>query len=152
MAAGTVLSNLFLAGQQNKSIPPGTISPVYGSIVIPANTSFATTDVLELFQMPGPSSHIVSGYIHFPALDAGVGLTFSLTDTLATPTVIFTGNTVAQAGGVVVVMSAAALGKVGAAVAYPGGININLVPSHASTNTTGASALTIWFEFETAND
>jgi hypothetical protein len=99
MALGTLSSNLYASGQQQSSVYPGTNKVVVGYFTIPANTSFATTDILKMMQFPGPTSFFDEFLIDWPALDAGAGLTFSMVDTLASPTTFFTGNTVAQAGG-----------------------------------------------------
>ena len=148
MAAGSVNSNLIIAGQGAKSTMPGTLTPVSGSIVIPLNTSFSTADKLNLFQMSGADGYINGGWIDFPALDAGSGLTFKLWDGTNT---FFTGNTVAQAGGFVTLIGAATVsqhGFFGQGTLYTTTTTIILVPTHTSTNTTGASALTIYFNFE----
>ena len=158
MASGVIKSNLYTAGQQAKSVYPGTESPVYGQLVIPANTSFQSTttaDRLWLFDFPGPSSHLLGGWIDFAALDGGNGVTFSLVDTLATPNTIVSGTTVGQAGGFLSIIGAMTVtqhGLIGYPVIYTGGIHLELLCAHSSTNTSGASALTINFFFSVAND
>lgn len=149
MAAGTITSNLYASGQQQSSIYPGTQKLVVGSIVIPANTSFATTDILKVCQFPGAASFFDTFFFDVPALDGGNGLTLALKDTLSSPTTYFSGNTTGQAGGYIIT-TAATQGLMGAATnagaGYASGVELRLVPSHASTNTTGTAALTIYFE------
>jgi len=149
MAAGTITSNLYASGQQAASVYPGTFKKVVGSIVIPANTSFATTDILKMCQFPGPATFFDDFIIDLPALDGGSGLTWSMVDTLASPTTFFTANTTGQAAGWIAT-TASTHGTLGAntngGTGYASGIELRLVPSHASTSTTGAAALTIYFE------
>lgn len=150
MALGTVTSSWYsVANNGQQSCTPGNVQHAFGSIAIPANTSFATTDVLKLFQFPGPASYFLGFEIDFPALDGGNGLTFKMIDTLASATTFFTGNTTARAGGWVTTSSASTakmMNAVNSGNGYVAGIEIQLVPSAASTNTTGASALAIYFD------
>lgn len=150
----TYNSNLIAAGggSGTPSILPGTSRPVYGSITIASNTSFATTDTMPLFFIQGPNAaHISSFWIDFPALDGGAGLGISLVDSLSTPTTIIASSTTARAGGQVSNLNAAH-GTVGNGVSYQAPNLLFLKPSTASTNTTGASATVIYFEFDIVSD
>jgi hypothetical protein len=154
VALGTVSSNLYTSNQQQQSVYPGTSKTVCGYFTIPANTSFATTDILKMMQFPGPTTFFDSFIIDLPALDGGNGLTWKMVDTLASPTTFFTGNTTGQAAGYISTTNATN-GTMGAATnanaGYSSGIELRLVPSHASTNTTGASALQISFTIKYFN-
>lgn len=145
--AGTINSDIVAAGQGTKSVYPGTISPVYGSVTIPAGTSFATTDALVLFSAPGPNSSIVDFWIDFPPL-TGLG-TFTLTD--GTNTIATVTSTAAAAGGYVDETGVAAYGKIGVGVQYTAPTTIKLVPLTGTTSTTGAAALVLYFKFGVAN-
>lgn len=145
--AGTINSDLVAAGQGTPSVYPGTVHPVYGSVTIPAGTSFATTDSLVLFSCGGPNTSIVEFWLDFPAL---TGLaTFTLTD--GTNTIATVTSTVAGAGGFVDETATAAHGKIGVGVQYTTPTAIKLVPLTGTTATTGASATVIYFYFGIAN-
>lgn len=154
MALGTISSNLYTSNQQQQSVYPGTAKRVVGYLTIPANSSFATTDILKMMQFPGPTTYFDSFIIDLPALDGGNGLTWKMVDTSSSPITYFTGNTTGQAAGYISTTNATN-GLMGAATnsnnGYASGIELRLVPSHASTNTTGASALQINFEIEYHN-
>src|ERR1051325_9656125 len=122
--AGTINSDIVAAGQGTPSVYPGTVKCVYGSVTIPASTSFATTDSLVLFSAPGPNKSIVGFWMDFPALTGTP--TFSLTagtNTIATVT-----STVAAAGGFVDETGIAGHAKIGNAVQYTTATSIKLVP------------------------
>lgn len=154
MALGTLNSNLYAAGQQSQNVAPGTVKTVVGSFAIPANSSFATTDILKMCQFPGPASFFDTFVIDYPALDGGAGLTFSLVDTLASPTTFFTGNTTGQGAGWLSTTAAThgtMMSNTNGGLGYVGGIELRLVPTHASTSTSGASALAIYFRVDYHN-
>lgn len=146
--AGTINSDLVANGQGTPSVYPGTMRPVYGSVVIPGTTSFATTDALVLFTTPGPNTSIVGFWLDFPALTGTP--TFTLTDgtnTLATVT-----STVATGGGFVDIATNSTHAKFGTGVQYTTSSTIKLVPLTGTTSTTGVTTTTVvYFGFYLAN-
>jgi hypothetical protein len=159
MAAGHIYSNLYAAGQQSPSVYPNTLKKVIGSVVIPAGTSFATTDILSLFQFPGPASFFDEILLDMPELDsgggAGGGVTFALKDNLTSPTTFFTSTSTNSASAGWLATTLAAHGTMGAAsnagAGYVSGVEIRLIPATASSATTGSAALTIYFEAGISN-
>lgn len=75
-------SNLVAAGQQTKSIPPGTAAAVFGSVSIGASTTLSQVapDTIQICSAPGPSSHLVAGWFDFPEIDSGSTLRMSFGD------------------------------------------------------------------------
>lgn len=140
------------------TVAPGTIKPILGSVVIASNTTIATNDTMPLFYMGGNSSdapgHIVAFWLDLPAIDGGSGLTLSLLDSNTTPTTIISASTAGQAGGWLDETNAvhATIGTAVNYVSAPTGSLIYLKAAHAATNTSGASALTIYFGFMASQD
>lgn len=124
---------------------------VLGSVTIASNTTLATTDTLPLFYVGGPSNHIGNFWFDFPAVDGGTTLALALLDSNTTATTIFTGKTTARAGGWLDETDAAHA-TIGAAVSYTASSLIYLKPSTAATNTSGATAVIIYFGFEIVED
>lgn len=154
----TYNSNLVNAGQQTKSIPPGTVTPVYGSVAIPANTTLATSDTLQLFSMPGPSSHIVDGWLDFPILDTGGNtIRLQLKDSLTSPTTIIAAFGGLNAALRVVLPVSAATATIGSAITYnttngpiPNAVFLNV--STGAGASVGGSIVTVGFYFGIVND
>ena len=145
-------STLVNVGQQTPSVAPGTVRPVVGSVVIPANTTLNLNDTIPLFSMPGPSSHIVGGWLDFPILDSGNTIRLQLLDALASPTTI-----VAAFGGLnaalrVVIEVSAATATIGSAIAYTAATAVFLKVSTGAGASVGGTAVTIYFEFSIMND
>ena len=144
---GTINSDLVANGQGTPSVYPGTVRPVYGSVVIPGSASTATTDSLVLFSMPGPNSSIVGFWLDLPALTGTA--TFTLTD--GTNTIATVTSTVAAAGGFVDI-TIANHAKVGTGLQYTSPTAIKLIPQTGSTATTGVTTTTVlYFCFDIAN-
>jgi hypothetical protein len=145
--AGTINSDIVAAGQGTPSVYPGTVKCVYGSVTIPAGTSFATTDSLVLFSAPGPNTSIVGFWLDIPAL---TGLpTLSLTD--GTNTIATVTSTVAAAGGFVDEATNTTHAKIGNGVQYTSATAIKLIPVTGTTSTVGASAVVLYFAFDIVN-
>jgi hypothetical protein len=128
---------------------PGTVRPVWGSVVIPASTVFAEDDVINLFQIDGPSCHLVDFVIWVPDLDAATALVLDLQYGFSTPTVIINNSTIGQAGGVLSTVNAIA-GTVGSGVTVTAPTYIQFIVETGATN--NASAATIYFVAQIAAD
>ena len=144
-------SNLANAGQQTKSVYPGTVSPVYGSVTIAANTTLALNDTLSLMTMPGPSSHIVGGWVQLPILDSGDTIRLKLWDGTNN---IITGLH-ANAANNVVIESSAVLALIGSGVSYVGGSALGPIQLKVTTGagvSVGGSAVVVYFCINVAMD
>ncbi len=150
-------SNLVLAGQQTKSVVPGTLTPIAGVVAIPASTTLALNDTLQLFSMPGPSSHIVDGWLDFPILDSGNTIRLQLLDSLTSPTTIIAAFGGLNAALRVVLQVSAATATIGSPITYnttngaiPNPIFIKV--STGSGQATAASVVNVYFAFNIYND
>ncbi len=119
---------------------------VFGTVSIASNTTISTADVINLCAIP--ANGILSDFtIALPALDGGSGLTLSLEDTTGTPMIYISSTTKGQAVGVLTwadyYFTSAGLGNL-----YSAQSSLVLKPTHAATNTSGATALVIAFRAE----
>lgn len=149
----TFNSNLVNAGQQTPSVMPNTMKGVYGTVAIPANTTPTLNDVIALFSMPGPSSHIIGGWIDFPILDSTSTLRLKLFD--GTNNIIPVAANATWSAALRIVLEAngqAALGLIGQSIAYTANTPISLVVTTTGGATVGASIVTINFGFFIAMD
>lgn len=151
----TFNSNLVTAGQQCKSVAPGTISPVFGSVTIAANTTLASTtsDTIQLFSMPGPSSHLVGGWLDNPILDSTNTLRWSLTD--GTNAIIPNATFATSSAALRIVLQnngAAAHILMGSGVTYTVNTPIYIAINTGAGATIGGTAVVIYFCFFVAQD
>ena len=146
-------SNLIIAGQQVKSVYPGTVLPVYGNIAIPASTTLSQVvpDTLQAASAPGPSSHLVDGWFNFPILDSSNTLRMSFgdgTNTIVPSTAITTWNAAQR----FVLEVSAANAMMGNAITYSAVTSLYWSVATTSGAATAASVLQVYFCLFFAND
>jgi hypothetical protein len=145
----TFNSNIVTAGVPPLFPVPGTVRPVWGSVSIPSGQVFTAEDTINLFQIDGPSCHLVDFVIWVPDLDAATALVLDLQYGFATPTVIVNDSTVGQAGGVLSTVNAIA-GTVGSGVTVTTPTYVQFEVVTGATN--NASVATIYFVAQVAAD
>lgn len=146
-------SNVISSGVPPLFPVPGTVRPVYGSVNIPGGTVLAGSgvDKIRLFQIDGPSCHLVDFVIWVPDLDAATALVLDLQYGFATPTVIVNDSDVGQAGGVLSTVNAIA-GTVGSGVTVTSPTFVEFSVATGATTPATPNPAVLYFVAQIAAD